>query len=94
MAVLMAPENLPFVVLEEGGFVVCDKNEGQRTRGLCKAISVVVPNWESSFVFRCPSMDKFLSICHDIVSLMAVNIHPILHFSVSPIHFCKPSLCR
>jgi hypothetical protein len=73
---------------------VCDKNEGQRIRGLCKAISVVVPNWELSFVFHCPSIDEFLSIRHNIVSLMAINIHSVLHFSVSPFHFCKPPLCR
>ena len=52
-----------------------------------------VPKLEMSFVI-CPSVHECVSIGHDIVSLVAVNIHPVFHFAVALIHLCKPPLSR
>lgn len=90
-AVLMAPGSRPFVVLKEHRLVVCDKNKGTR-KGATERIRIVVQKWESRFVI-CPSMNERVSIGHDVVSLMPINIHPVFFFAVAILQLCKISLC-
>jgi hypothetical protein len=58
----------------------------------CRAwefIPIVVPNMEVSLVLL-KSINKFLSVFHDIFTLMAVDIHPIPLLSVLPPKFGQP----
>jgi hypothetical protein len=89
----MTPACCPFVVLEEYGLIVCDEDKRTRTRQMRKGIPVGIPDLESRFVIH-PSINKGLSIGHNIISLMPINIHAIFLFAVAPLQLCKPSLCR
>ncbi len=92
MTVLMASEGHPFVVLKEHRLIVCDKNKATQIRQMRrKGIPVVIPNLESHFVF-CLSINKGLLIGHNIILLIAVNIHAILPFYIVPFQLCKPPL--
>ena len=84
----MAPASLPFIILKECGFVVCDEDEvviGLMTWNL-KGVSVIIPKLKTSFVI-CPSVHERASIGNDIFSLMTINKHAFFHFFVAPIHF-------
>ena len=88
----MVPARLPFIILKECGFVVGDKDEATQIGCMRKEISVIIPNLESCFVFR-PSMHKRVSIGHNVILFMFINIHTILYFAVAPLHLYEPPLC-
>ncbi len=57
---------------------MCDEDEWKwmgRMREHCANIRVI-PNMETSFIFG-PSIDEHVSIGHDVISFVAINIHPI-----------------
>ena len=86
----MTPAGRSFVILEEYRLVVGDEDEWKRM-GMWKQISVVVPNLELRFVIH-PSINKGISIGHNINSFMAIKIHPVLPLSISPLQFGKPPM--
>ncbi len=89
----MVPTGLPFIILKERGFVMGDKDKGTRISWMMRiGNAIAVPNLEMGFVI-CPLINKGLSIGHNIVSFMTVNIHPIFHLVVAPLQFSKPSFC-
>ena len=90
--VFTIPIGLPLVVLKKDQFIVCDKDKGMRNGCTRKGISVIIPKLELRFIFH-PLINKCTSIFNNIVSLMPINIHAVLWFSIAPLHFCKPSLC-
>jgi len=45
-----------------------------------KFITIIVPFLEALFIFF-PAADKSTTIFHNIISLVAINIHSILHLS-------------
>ena len=96
MAVLMTPPSCSFIVLKEYGLVMCHKDKGtwieQMSWRDLKGIPIGVPQLELHFVIH-PSINEGLSIGHNVVSLMPVNIHAIFLFAVAPLQLCKPSLC-
>ena len=81
----MAPTSRSLVILKEYRLIVCDEDEGTQIGWIIGQItgqiSIGVPKLESHFVFR-PSINEGLSIGHNIVSFMPVNIHPVLLFAV------------
>jgi hypothetical protein len=81
----MIPTSCPFIVLEEYRLVMCDKDKGTQIGGqMRKEIPIVVPNLESCFIFR-PSINKGLSIGHNTVLLMFINIHAVFVFAIVPL---------
>ena len=88
----MAPASRPFVILEEDGLIMSDENEGTQIGQTRKGIPIIVPKLKSHFISR-PSMNEGLSIGHDVVSLVPVNIHSVFLFAVVPFQSCKPPLC-
>ena len=90
----MVPTGLSLIILKECGFVVSDKDEAAQIRCMRKGkgIFIIIPKLEMCFVIH-PMTDKCMLIGHNIVSLMPVNIHSVLYFTVAPVYLCEPPLC-
>ena len=86
---------LPFIILIECGFVVCDKNKvkvspgDRKARGKQKDIPIVVPHVKVFFIFL-PTCNKCSSIRYHVFSLMTINIHPISLLFISPVQLFQP----
>ena len=91
----MGPVGLPFIVLIECGFVVCDKDKvkarpgDRKASGKRKGIPIVVPRVKAFFVFL-PTRNKSFSILYHILSLMTINIHSIPFLFISPAQLLQP----
>src|SRR5258708_37956551 len=70
---------------------MCDKDKGTTMGWKANGIVTAIPKLESHFIF-CPSINEGLSIGHNVVSFMTINIHSFLHFMVVPLQLCKPLL--
>ena len=81
---------------------MCYKDEAEMARGPVsfwhgetsgtEFIPIIAPNMEVLLVLV-ESFDKIVSIFHNIFTLVPVNIHSILLFSVLPPKFGQPMVC-
>jgi hypothetical protein len=74
---------------------VCDKYEVKVTArnakaGGCSCVAVLV-KYDHSLQISIPADKEGLSVLHNILSLMPINVHPIFLPSVSPVHFAEPA---
>ena len=96
-AVVLSPQDLAAVVLEECGLVVGDENESEwptirqwESIWAWEFTSVVVPVVETLIVGH-PPLKKRTSIGHDVLPLIAINVHPIPGTFVSPVQLLQPA---
>jgi hypothetical protein len=56
-----------------------------------KFTSIIIPSVEVPFV-SLPPPNELVSISHDILPLMAINVHPVLDSLVLPIELLQPAV--
>jgi hypothetical protein len=95
----LSPHDLAVVVLVESGFIVGDEDKSKwEAIGHWESVraweftSIVVPLMEAQVV-SLPPFNKCTSIGHDILPLMAIDVHPVLSGLVSPVKFLQPVGC-
>jgi hypothetical protein len=81
---------------------MCYEDEAETTKGsmglwhskacwVWKFVPIVVPNMEAPLVLL-KSINKFLSVFHNIFKLVAINIHPIPLLSILPPKSGQPAM--
>jgi len=77
------------IILIKSQFIICDGDESKARVWDRKAvwpwefIAFIIPFMEVMFVLF-PVADESMMIFHNIVSFMAINIHPILYLPILP----------
>jgi len=85
----MNPSGVTLVVLIESQLVVCDGDESKARVWDRKAVwprelvAIIVPFMEATFIFF-PAADESMTILHNIVPFMAINIHAIFCLPILP----------
>src|SRR6267154_1601306 len=97
----MSPSCVALVVLEKGGFVVCDQDEAKVSDGpsdwepiwAWEFCPIMVPSMKASLM-SLPTFHKSSPVFHNIRPLVPIKIHTVLQFPISPPQFVKPMKCR
>ena len=85
----VGPCSVALIILIKSRFVVHDGDESKvrvwdrKAIWLQEFIAFIIPFMEAMFVLF-PVADKSMMIFHNIVSFMAINIHPISHLPILP----------
>src|ERR1700744_1770303 len=59
----------------------------------CSVLNTIIVPDVKSFLILLPSGNKANPVCHNILTLMAIKIHPILHGSIAPAKALQPTTC-
>jgi hypothetical protein len=96
---LLSPRSLAAIILIEGGLIVGNENKSKgQAIGHWESVwvweftSIIVPLVEALFV-SLPPPNELASISHDVLPLMAIDVHPVPDSLVSPIKLLQPAGC-
>jgi hypothetical protein len=96
---LLSPCNLVVVILIEYRLIMGDENKSERwaigdweSIWAWEFMPIIVPPVEAQII-NLPPLNKRTSIGHDILSLMAIDIHPVPSTLVSPVQLLQPAGC-
>jgi hypothetical protein len=96
---IRSPRDLAMIVLEKCGLIVGDEDKSEwEAVGHWESIrawefmSVIIPLVEAHSV-SLPPLNKCTSIGHNILPLMAIDVHPILGSLVPPVKMFQPVDC-
>jgi hypothetical protein len=93
----LGPHDVAEVVLVKRGLIMCDEDKAEWAvigkREPIRAwefVSIIVPLVEAEII-SFPSLNKRMSISHNILPFMAINVHPVSGFLVPPVKSLEPA---